>query len=560
MSEERKLRLEITRGVPSATSLGYTGIADLPPVTISFMSQWLTLNDESGRASWIPAQATVKNGGIWLDSSVTPGRIPLATPASNVIETIRCLLKGNQKRKGETLSDLWQVAKAAQDYWTENSQSDPVYLTFEDPYGEGLKHALVYSIDLAVEYDPTYNPDDDAILTITLEREPAWRYTVPPGDNPRKYALESRGLYPGTAISSGYYDHTGLNLIPAIGNTYRGIVDGSIKNFDEFLLAGNNYLDVPANSIPGDAPAYALISWTAGLTAVVAKLHVARLTRRDLYPANNSNISTSRNKNTFNGGDATALTPTNITVSKPIVANGLISNGSAVNRHVLRLVYAAGAVNSQRICSFTKVINQYPGRYAVYLRAGVTAGTGTNVIFYVEYSYGSSNINLKFSSSSRLSSGATFSTTYLGIVDFTTLGNKLNAVDGRGVDSTTTFNLYLSSTKTTGDTPTIDVWDIVLMPIDEPNGIVTFDFATLQAGDPAFIDTTGYFNLRAQDVALSRQSSQNAPRQLNGVGIQLEPGINNRIYFMADTNAPIPSVLHDARIDIVPRTYGIRER
>lgn len=554
-------RFEITRGAPSSTMVGNPNVTDLPPKTVSFVSDWLKVADDGGLSSWTPASATVKNGGVWLDSPVMPGRVPLSMPAGNVIETFECILQGEQRKRAEILSDLWQIAKAAQDYWAEDHQPDPVYLTFEGVTGEGVQHALVYSVDIAYDADALYNPDINTRVTFTIEREPAWRYTVAPGDNPRKYALESRGMEPASAtVGTAYYDYTNLNLLQALSGNWRGVVEGTIKNFDEFLVANRNYIEIPATSIPGDAPALALVSWVSKMSSgSVSKLHMARSTRRDLFPLNNSNVNNARFKNTFNGGDATILTPTNITVTKPIVATGLISNGSAVNRHVLRCVYAAGAVSSQRIGSFTKLINQYPGRYAAYMRAAITAGVGTNVLFYLEYSYGSSNINLKFSNSARIQA-AGFQTIYLGVVDFTTLGNKLNAVDGTGLDIATTFNLYLSSTKTTADTPTIEVYDIVLMPIDEPNGIVTIDFAALSLNDPVFVDKTGYFNLRAQDVALTRQSSQNAPRQLNGQGIELIPGVANRIYFMAESTATNPADLHEVRVDLVPRTYGIREK
>lgn len=541
--------------------VGNPNITDLPPKTVSFVSDWLKVDDDGGLASWTPASATVKNGGVWLDSPVTPGRVPLSMPASNVIETFECVLQGEQRKRAEILSDLWQIATAANEYWSEDHQPDPVYLTFEGVTGEGVQHALVYNMDMAWDADTLYNPDINTRVTFTIEREPAWRYTVAPGDNPRKYALESRGIEPASAaVGVQFYDYTSLNLLGALSGNYRGVVETTVKNFDEFMVGNRNFVDIPASLIPGDAPALALVSWVSKMsTASVSKLHMARSTRRDLFPANNTNTTDARNKNTFNGGDATSLAPVNPVVSKPIVATGLISNGSAVNRHVLRLVYAAGTINSVRLCSFTKLINQYPGRYVAYMRAAITAGVGTNVLFYLEYSYGSSNINLKFSNSARIQT-AGFTTICLGVVDFTTLGNKLNAVNGTGIDIATSFNLYLSSTKTTADTPTIEIYDIVLMPIDEPNGVVVIDFAALALNDPVFVDKTGYFNLRAQDVALTRQSSQNAPRQLNGQGIELIPGVANRIYFMAESTVSNPADLHEARIDIVPRTYGIREK
>jgi hypothetical protein len=558
------LELALFMGIPSAYSLGYLQTDPSEPVpTVLILNSnnptsRLRLADEGGHTNWRPTTTALKNGGVWSESNTNDGRYLISAPLGNVTETMRLMLVDPVVgSKAEVLTALMRLVEKCRSFHVDEFSTAPVYLGLQYDGAPGAQYALVYNIEVDAQVDP-YIEENESIITLSIEREPEWR-AIPPGDNPKVWGFYKKGWIPSSDIEvtmAGQYDYATLSLTNALAND-ETLTDGSVYPFDEIGTGNVNYIDIAGSLIDGDSPAAALISFKAKTTGV-AKLHVARSTRTDYFPGNNNNATNQRARCTFNGGDTT-LTSANPTVTKAIDANGVLSNGSIVNRYVLQLVYAAGTIASQTVATWTRLVSQYPGRYAAFLRAQVTAGTVTNTKFLLDWSIGGTNINLQNTTAIRLNQ-TSYGLTYLGDVDFTLLGSKYTSYLGRGVDVATTFDLRLSTIKTSAETPTVKIWDLVLMPVDEPNGVVIVNFATLGVNDYAMLDKTGYFSGgHVQDVAITVQTSTTYQRRMTGQAIELIPGINNRLYFLPDISSAAPTVPHEVQISIVPKWANLRD-
>lgn len=556
--------LALFKGIPSAYSLGFdlTSPTDPAPDVLILNSDSdkaaLRLVDEGAHSNWRPTTPALKNGGVWTESNTNDGRSLVSAPLGNVTETLRLMLVNPEVMpKAEIMTQVLRLIDQCRAYHTSEFQTAPVYLGLQYAGAPGAQYALVYNLEVDMQIDP-YIEENQSFITLAIEREPTWR-GVPPGGNPKLWGFYKKGWQPSSqediGESENIYNHQLLSFqYPLTGHTE--LVDGSVYPFDEIATPNVNYIDIPASLIDGDVPADALITFK-GKTNGVSKLHIARDTRVDLYPGNNNNTVNQRQRRTFNGGDCTIVSG-NPTVTKVIDATGVLSNASIVNRYILQLVYAAGTT-STTVATWSRVISQYPGRYAAFLRAQVTAGTVTATKFFLQWATGASNINLQTTNPVYLNQNG-YGLTYLGEVDFTLLGSKYTGFGGTGIDVNTTFDLRLSTTKTSAETPTIKIWDLVLMPVDEPNGLVVINFAALAVNDYASLDKTSYFSGgRIQDAAITLQVSTLYQRRMTGQAISLIPGVTNRLYFLPDVITPSPTVPHEVQVSIVPRWAGLRD-
>lgn len=536
-------------GFFSGISLGQVAPGEEIPEKIVLLGKGATdIKDEGGYSSWRPGMPALKNGGVWTDSNTSNGRVLVSAPVSNVTETFRIVIQNiSPQIRGSSVAALNRMAEAARAFHATESQPLPVHLVFRPIGVDQPQYALVYNIDIAADID-SFELQNATIVNLSIEREPYWKF-LPNGANPKLYSFYRKGWRPNV----DYLSST-LSLINAYAND-EDFQKANIYPFDEINTLAINYVDIDLRDhyISGDAQAQALITFQAKTTGI-SGLYIARSTRRDLF----SGSGTNRARNTFNGGDIT-INSGNPTVTKVVDAtNGLLSNGSTVTRYVLQLVYAAGTISGTSVGSWSRLISQYPGRYAAFLRAQVTAGTVDATKFYLEYAFGGSNINLQQTIPRHLDQTG-YGFTHLGTVDFTLIGNRYVTHLGTGIDTTTTFTMRLHTLKSSAETPTVRVWDVVLMPIDEPNAMITLDFASLSVDDFAFMDTTGYFGAaKVMETAMSLQSSTLYQRRLSGIPITLTPGIQNRLYFLPRIGTPTPATPHQMRLNIVPRWQSLR--
>lgn len=555
--------LTLHLGYPSAYTLGLSSATPSDPVPeqLDLLNEGLIVLQSGGRSGWTPTIAAPKSG-VWADSATQEGRTLLAMPVGNAVEEFS-LVASNRATAYDALTVLNRYGQRARDFWAGMGQ-DPVYLEWRAVGAPGSQYALIYSIDTAFEsFEPLIDGENVQTVTIavSLEREPAWR-GIPPGVSPKIWQLEANGLSPtGSASPSGtQYNHTHISLSAAYSPPYVATKTGALVLGDQLGIGGDaNRIDIPASSIPGDAPALLAVSGLVGTGGMTTnRIYLSKTTRRDLYPNNNSAgvLSTSRARMSLNAGDASLGAPANVTLTKPIVADGYLSNGSTINRHVVRAVFAAGAAGFANGLIWFVRHSQLGGRYALFMRATATAGSANAVSIQM-------SINLP--------GGAFFLTdpvtldnttlgyrgglTYLGEIDIPQ--SRYVDVDGTGVNDTQDLVLAMIFIKPSASTPTLEIWELVMLPIDE--GVV--ELSRPGNGNMTYFnyDGTGYIGGVREDAG--NYSDANAINTVIGSPITLTPNISNRLYFLQNNTSGTfsPTTAQSFYIHVVPRWYGVRD-
>jgi hypothetical protein len=548
------MELRIFKGVPSAASLGLTSVTDLIPEVIDLVNGDFRLVDQNGIPSWTPKIATIKNNGTRADSAVTDGSELLTASVGNVIETMTLITGANTTTvamKADTVMRLQDFARAAREFTIEAWQEQPVYLAWLPAAGVGWQYALIINIDIDISRLNSSDANDPPQLTIAIEREPYWR-PVAPGDNPKKWTFEQRGLRPtsGASPSVTEYNHTHLTIYGgAYSLPYTASVEGAVLNYMASNIPGGNYLDIPASLIPGDAPALCYIAGDIpGLISESARyLFISRTTRRDYLPADGVN----KQRFSWNGGDA-SLSIAPGTATKPNVSGGIISNGSTTLTYVAQLAFSGAGTGLMTWA--IPMIQVMPGRYRVFVRNKVTSGIAGNITMRASYN--------GLSATQFVAGVTTGAATWYDIVDLGVLDLSLGAsktlvtTSGIGVLAPTiTADLMLSFVATAA--VTIQVADIIFIPLE--NSVLIE-----RVSGSIHYDNTGYLT-RGQPQAIA--VAPDGVGRVNvvesrGIGITLVPRVNNRIWFFqvllngSNTYAPVAS--YPMHAQVLPRWSGVR--
>jgi hypothetical protein len=557
-------KLMLYKGLPSSASLGNTGTTDNTPETVNLRDGVFGLYDEK---PFEPQIAGLKEAAVWVDAVSTDGRELLAGGDGNVIETIHLRASSSEdtlQARAAAIKALRRFMLAAQQFWTHRHNVDPVYLCWWATGAAFEQYALVHRIKIVSLVDG-FNPNRIGLLTLQIEREPYWR-PVAPGGNPKLFAFQQRGL-----VELVDYDHDDLDLM-AFGAAadLQSAVEATIYGFDESTSASHtgrvNYVDIPASACAGDAPIPAMVTvdLSSG-TPSTTELHISQFSGRDFFPDEATNTQKRRLGNTLNGADATIFSgDPDLTVTKATDAtNGVFSSNSSVNRSVLNLAYNANAVSGMA-CYWNRAIAQFPGKYAVFLRCVVSSGTASLIGFRV-------GVNLELGTSGTPESewvylpSSTYGPLYLGEIDAANLGRRAASTDGDGVEDDGYFSLYLHTINSAGNAASINLIDLVLMPIDEGYSKVTLTIdQAINAGvspTKLMIDGTGYYTGGPIEQVTSIRNAVVTPRivEHSGAPILLRPGVRNRLYFMPKGGAPYPSLTYQVRVNVLPRWASVRD-
>lgn len=565
--------LEIVWGVPSSVSLGNTATTDLAADSINLLSSGsgFVLAEEGGRSGWIPALPNLKNDGVRASSIIVDGSDLIAGALDNVTETMRVYITGaNMPTRIHNFTKLLRFAEAARQYHEGNAQPQPVYLHWWAENAPGDQFALITKIEVSFDELDIINAAENTILTLSIEREPLWR-GLAPGDNPKRWGFYLRGLKPtNSATPSGTeYNSTHLSLTSGAGS-YVSFAEATTYLHDEIATTNVNYIDIAAANIDGDAPALVELEFDApGAAATqLRSLRVGRSTRRDLFPANNNNTTTQRARNSFNPGDSSGTGAfANLTSTQLIQANGILTAGV---RYVLNLAYAGGAVNNTRFAYWDRAVNQYSGLYAAFVRGIVSAGTPSEITLSLGVRVSNLSTRVLFQTDP-IALTATYDIYYLGTLDFTQIKSRAVNTAGTGLDIAMPMRLEFNTSKVAGAAATVQLWDVLLIPIDEPNqfanGVVDLGsglFGVVIAGNtPVILDSSGYFTSGdiSRPVAIQNiNGSEATPVDMYGSPLTLIPGVNNRLYIVPQFNGALPTVTNSIRVNIIPRWYGVRNR
>lgn len=588
MPEHQELKICIgVKPVPGDTASAETGYEEL---TLIGATSGLMLRP--GGDGWSPQIAQSKPG-IWEDGPYTPGRIPDALPEQNVIETLRCeIVAGSQQEVNRYIEALNRFIARARRYFEMYAGREPVFLHWWATGASGPQYALIYNIDAALgDWSADTFNDTSVSVTMTIEREPAWRWGVAPGANPKWWSMRDR------VPDVGDFDLTSSqwNLV---NGTYNPRLE--YDPTDYYTLLSKNHVDIPAELIPGDAPALVCMvtAWddpTGDPEEVTApaNLHVAvrsgptSLTGRDGQQYGQNYI--------MNLGDGGAAPTADATL-------GVYSNGSSATRYYWAAsIPASSTLNSAWIARKPSAtngkvapdINLTAGTYMVFIRAYATNGAAGNVYATLELSEGVYEANSVVTigpADLELDAAASNSwpLLYLGQVTLPFSGRAMVDMRGRGLvaseDDLWTLNANLILHNRVASTRTARVLDIIFIPIDEgaaflaPQGHFTAtNFAAWMV-----LDNTGYFGRGdAEPIGRVVLTSSNGGTielsptmikscEVRGQGLTLQPHVNNRLHFLpaeqpsagvfrypqfAVSGTTNPYLVY---VNIVPRSYGPR--
>jgi len=265
--------LKIIKGL--GRTPGDTNSAENDPVIVNLMGGIITLDD------WTPQVAQVKNGGVWVDSPLSDGRELLAAAAGNVVEKISVIITdGSYLGAMKALSGLNQMANDCRDYWQSEAQFDPVYLAWWAGCGIGTQYALLSNIEVSPDYQGGINPT--IRVSIALEREPYWR-GIPPGANPKIWSYYVNTAHP-------QFNYNVASLVSGTDHLIKSIMTNKfewtaaaygLQSIPLNVVGQNsqNYIDISASQVPGDAPALVEMGITTD-TGVPADIYIGRTSKR----------------------------------------------------------------------------------------------------------------------------------------------------------------------------------------------------------------------------------------------------------------------------------------
>lgn len=532
--------LELVQGIKITPGNTLDGVNLNNELGISVLSLIQGQNDNGlALMDWQPSIVGVKGGGLWADSAVGPGRTLIAAEDGNCIETMQLTCNASTWTLLATrLRTLYRFRDNAQNFWENFRVIDPVYLKWQGVDAPGPQYALIYTMDIAVNYPDIDQHVPSADVTITIEREPYWR-ALPPGSNPKLWTWEVRHLS---------FNPNDLNLFANSGADINHLIKGTVVNNDR--NPNNNYLEVAANDVPGDAPALLLLSCGLDATQAVNNYFIAVRTEPFIYDGlpNTPFISTLDASDAVNGTDAADA------------VDATCASGNRVN------ITPGTATDSLRL-TFTVSLPSYIGRFAIFLRAYQNTGTAGDWLSHIEVGAVSAlttGIPAIILPEQQFEVGATsWPPVYMGEIFLPTDDEESVSINGKGLN-TTDYSIFVYARRTTG-TSTLRFADMILFPLDEGFIKIISNSDTAKTQDLVF-DNTGYLSHgkpggRAAPF-ISNSGKQFGIAEFIGPELYLTPGKINRIYFirhLVDVADGIPTATFPVRGDIIPRWRGVRD-
>jgi len=149
---------------------------------------------------WLPEIAIGKNDGVWLDSPIAPGRRMVYRQLGNAVETFTLAVGGaTQDMMIRKLRKLFALLEQAVEYWTSDTQSNPVWIEAKSRHETNNRYALICNWRLTGVNDPFAQPFETNVsrlaamdeLVLVIERQ-HWLKNEPGTGTPTKLsAMES---------------------------------------------------------------------------------------------------------------------------------------------------------------------------------------------------------------------------------------------------------------------------------------------------------------------------------------------------------------------------------
>ena len=555
-------QLAIIRGVYAAP--GDSNSVEPAIVTLNLMSNNTGIALKSD--GWSPNIPSLKDSGVWADSPISDGRTLISGVNSNVVETMQLTITGATFQDVTAwLSALRKMMQDARDFWQANAQISPVYLKWWASCGAGAQYALIYNMDMKPEY--VISPTPTLNVTLTIERECFWR-AIPPGANPMQWYYES---------NNQVFNNTKATIFGST-NLASAIVASKSEYSSSTLaaLSADNCLTIPAVSIPGDAPALVALMATTQTTRIhcIIGKKTTKITAKSV-----SSVTIAQNT-ILNAADGTLGTD-----ATRVNDTGAVKAPGAANAQRLEVSFAT-ATNQLRWRSLSitdanlNSVNRFIGRWQIFLRCRQSAGTLGDITMYLRVSAGGGvltntdgvKLNVVFPP---VIAGAGNSTdwglVYMGTISLPLQSGKAWVNDGSnfatnsvglGDRADDSFDIGLFALRSAG-VGLLYLCDLIMIPIDEGSiQMVLQDSAGLS--NKMIYDETGYLSHGNTDVITMNTNptivTGGGLVQVTGAGIQLTPGVENRLYIMnfdsssQSRSTDTPQLI----VNIVPRWTGIR--
>jgi hypothetical protein len=520
---------------------------------------------------------SLKSSAVYADSPLTDGRTLISGTLGNVNETIRLTLAASTiVQLSAMLSKLLRFRQDCNDFWDTFVQIEPIYIKHQVNGEPGPRYALLYDIDIAVD-TPTNPSEPTRDITIVVEREPYWR-GIAPGDNPKHWTYIQNE-------QSQQWAANKANLLTGSDH----LTTGTIQNRAELNsavsgFATQNFIDIPAAKIPGDAPALLSLSVQQAVSVSATTLIVGKSTTKK---TGNTSRNTGNNQLTvfaFNAGDSSGSG-----IDTTLAADtGAPDDKSGSNQ---RSVTTFGTATMQSRLTWFPGANEpngfstavLRGRFMVYLRARVSAAASVRLQMSISVGSGADQFTTTPAVLSDLGAGGTGNSTdwalvYMGVVGvpFTDKRTSVGA-DGRGIwidsQGAAEIQLRVSAARDSG-AGSLYMSDLIFIPIDEGSIKIA---SSLAVGTGALVpfawlyDNSGYFAHGTPSdyaaihgvTASSSATFEADSAELSGGALYLTPGVDNRLYFLAYVSStkrsfPFDPSASSVRVNIVPRWQGYR--
>lgn len=497
-----------------------------PSEVIDLLGGVIQIAVDGAVSGWTPAYAALKNSGVWNDSPMLDGRQLTAAAPGNVIETMSCIASGTQAARAAAIARLTRFAQAARDFHTEDVAYRPVYIRYRAAGSPAEQYALVYNIEVDVQQDP-FGATDSNPLTLTIEREPFWRAIKPLAD-PREYIKQTTG-------------------------TLADFVSTTVSNFDErnsgFGVSRVNYIDIPADSVKGTAPA--LCQVTFGVPSPYAAVKRAWVSR-DTIGGRHTSSAALYHRNTMNGTDAALRSGgAGSIVSTATGLYGAFTTG--LPRSVLRMTL--GATYTSNKDAFWTNTPSGTHKFLAFVRGRLISGgysTLTTQLRVLRSAGAGAPQQVLATLPFTLTSN--FGAVYAGIVEYSAYRQMVWS----GAQYAYPLQVEVAAA-TVGGAATFDIWDVVFIPFDE----FAISADNIKARYKLVADGTGNISGGVQAGFVQEYLSGLATDivQARGQMIELEPNQDNRLYFMFEMDATVADPLQDfnVTVNIVPRWHGVRD-
>jgi len=519
---------------------------------------------------------SLKGGSTWADSNITDGRTLVSAAYGNVTETIRLnLTAGTLVQMAAMLSKLARFRLDVGYFWDTLVQIEPVYLKHQVEGEPGPRYALLYDIDIAIT-SPVNPGEAKREVVLVIEREVYWR-GLAPGDNPKHWSI---------LVNNQSWTASNAHLLQGNDALHQGnISNRAEQNSGASGYVTQNFLDIPASKIPGDAPALLNVSIQQAVSVSATALLIGKATKPT---SGNTSRNTSANQLTvysFNAADGTTGTDTSLAADTGVPMSHLgVRNRSVTTFGTATMLSRLDWQSSNHPNGFSSSVMR--GRYAVFLRARLSAA---NTSCDIQLSVMSQVQNDVFTTTpvtiTDQGAGGTGNSTdwgllYLGYVGVPVSEKRVSvAPDGKGIwiDTAQVDDLVLSvqASRTTG-AGSLYMSDLIFVPMDE--GMIEI-VSSIAVGSGAVVlyswhyDNTGYFlhgtpgdyaTIDFYSTASIGHNMEADIPELSGGPIYLTPKVQNRLVFLMYVKATKRSIYNDpsastVRVNIIPRWVGYRD-